>query len=244
MPTLFYSILFSLDDAKKNLYSYLPFFQYYSLRATGTLKEEDSYALICDESSAAVLRESLGLYPRVQLLIAPKPATLLEGMALKYILHALTDISGKTCVYMDLDLLAIRPVKIDALDNKILALPEGPPTSNNYCGDSPLSLPVGFSAGFFIYRDSPAIRSFFKEMLKRIANCKKNFYALDQPHYNHLLAERRELIHPMNQTLVSFNGHNNKDTAGFVNLCGDPGDGPLHFQKVLQFFLSSFIRLQ
>jgi len=240
--TIFYSVLFSLGDPKTNLYCYLPAIQKRALEATGNLKGGSTYALICDESSAAYLRQ-FHLLRGVKIFPVPRPRTVLEGMSLKYILPGLLDLKDETVVYLDLDILPLRNVAFTNVSpDSLVVLPEGKATESNYCGDTPLHTPIGLSAGLFIYRDGPTVRAFFKRMLQAISTCQKNFYTLDQPYFNHFLEDINSSIRLMPQGAVSFNGHGDLKNAAFVNLCGDPGDGPLHFQKVLEFFLSAFIR--
>ena len=238
--TIFYSILFSLDEAKKNLYSYLPFFQYKALKMTGNLRPGDTYAVVCDEASARFLRRATSLAD-VKLLVSPTPRSLAEGMALKYIFPGLYDCSGQPVVYLDLDILPLGQLDFHVPDDSLLVVPEGAPTDSNYCGDQPLGLSVGLSAGFFAYRDGPRVRELFTRILAQLSSRKQPYYTLDQPFFNHEIAAVPGLAVGLPPTLVSFNGHNNRGVARLINLAGEPGDGPLHFQKVVEFFLSAFI---
>ena len=238
--TIYYSVLFSLEEPKKNLYSYLPFFQYKALQQTGNLKAGDAYVVICDPDTALFLRRAPTLQG-IKILVAPKPRSLLEGMAIKYILPGLIDIKGQTVVYLDLDILPLGPIDFHVPEDSLLVYPEGAATDSNYCGNKRLPLAAGCSAGFFAYRDGPRVKAFFTSILQAMSNSQEKFYTLDQPHFNHALVGRDFAV-AMPHSVVSFNGHTNRDTARLVNLCGDPGDGPLHFQKVVEFFLSTFLR--
>jgi hypothetical protein len=240
--TIFYSIAFSLKEPKDNLYCYLPMFQYAALKRTQALKGGDTYALVCDPESALFLRRSHVLQG-AKIIVAPKPRSMIEGMALKYILPGLLDLSGQAAVYMDLDILPLGPIDFNVPLDSLLVLPEGAATDSNYAGDDALALSVGLSAGFFAYRDGPRVRSLFARILSRLGSRQPPYYTLDQPFFNHCIAAGpKGLAIGLPPTLVSFNGHNNRETARLVNLCGDPGDGPLHFQKVVEFFLSTFLR--
>lgn len=237
--TIFYSIVFSLKEPKDNLYSYLPFFQLAALRNTKTLKEGDTYALICDAETALFLRRAPTLRD-AKILVAPKPRSMLDGMALKYILPGLMDLSGQAAVYMDLDILPLSPVDFQVPNDSILVLPEGPPTDSNYCGDFHLSLSAGLSAGFFAFRDGLRVRTLFKRILQRLGQTVKPYYTLDQPYFNDEISKISGLAIAMPPSVMSFNGHTHRGVARLINFCGDPGDGPLHFQKIIEFFLSSF----
>ena len=236
----YYSILFSLHGPKTNLYTYLPTIQKRALEITGNLKEGSTYALICDGASAAYLRQFPSL-ASVQILVAPTPKRIQDGMSMRYLLPFLTDLSGQTAVYIDLDMLPLKQVAFDVADDSILVLPEGHPTDTNYCGNHPLRLPVGVTSGFFAFRDGPRIRKLFQTIVFAISSSKEDYYTVDQPHFNHALAAAPN-VDFMDATLVSFNGHTNQGVASWINLCGDPGDGPLHFQKVLEFFSSAYTR--
>lgn len=238
--TIFYSIVFSLKEPKDNLYCYLPFFQLAALRRTKTLKEGDAYALICDPESALFLRRAPTLRD-AKILVAPKPRSMLEGMALKYILPGLLDLSGQAAVYMDLDILPLTPIDFQVPNDSILVLPEGAPTDSNYCGDFRLPLSAGLSAGFFAFRDGLRVRALFTRVISRFKERVTPYYTLDQPYFNHEVSKIAGLAVPMPPSIMSFNGHTNRGTARLINMCGDPGDGPLHFQKIVEFFLSSFL---
>jgi len=236
---LFYTILFSLGDAKKNEYVYCLMLQRKALIATGMLKHTDKYYCICDEASAAILRETPGL-DRLRLLIAPTPRTLKGGMALKYVFPFAVATGDESVVYLDLDVLPVRPALFNLDADTLYAYPEGGVSDTNYSGGRPLDLPAGCSGGFFAYRSGPRIEAFFKRLIDALAAEKEEFYTLDQPTYNHELATHREMVQFLPHEMVSFNGNTNRDRAVFWNMCGDPGDGPFHFRKLLGVYLSLF----
>jgi hypothetical protein len=156
-------------------------------------------------------------------------------MRLKYTLYQLMDLTNQTVLYLDTDFLCVKKFAITVPHDTLVVYPEGDPASDNYCGDKKLPLSAGCSAGFFAYHFGPSIKLFFETLLSNLVESSKVYYCLDQPYFNHLIPSTPHI--GFNHNMISFNGHNNRDTAIFYNLCGDPGDGPLHFGKMLQFYL-------
>lgn len=241
MPaTLFYSILFSLGPAESNQYVYLVQLQVRALQKLGMLGPGNRYICLADAECAQLLRQSNFLRETIQIELVPKPRSLVDGMALKYLFPFSYPVNGETCVYLDLDVLPMAPTEIHAPDDTLLVLPEGPATDTNYCGSAPLDLPFGVTGGFFAYRAGPRLEALFRELISILHTSEEKHYTLDQPHFNHLVSRHREMVGFIRPDIMSFNGHTNQKTARFYNLCGDPGDGPLHFRKVLEIFLRRF----
>lgn len=238
---LFYTILFSLGEPKQNLYVQMLHLQLASLRRTGTLAADDEFLVLTEKKTADYLAATSALPPNVKILLVRPPSTTLQGMLLKYILPRVYDCRGKTCLYLDLDILSCRKLELGPLEpDNLYVFPEGRPDDTNYCGSTPLELSAGVTAGIFLYTYGPKVQAFFDAVLGRIAASTETFYSLDQPHFNHALAAQK-VVRGLPPTLISFNWNTHRDTARFVNLCGDPGDGPFHFQKMLQVFLRIFV---
>ena len=235
--TIYYSILFSLGDAKANQYVYCLMLQLRALVRTKMLGALDQFVLLCDQKTQKVM-EGIAIPPNFKMLLVPSPKTLEEGMMLKFAFPRLAKVpEGEQLIYMDLDMLPIRKIEIDVPANSFVAYPEGRPDDKNYCGDSGLALPAGCSGGFFAYRWCPAVAALFQEVLERIGWAKEKYYTLDQPHYNRALAAHIACVKFFPHEIVSFNGNTNQKTAAFINCCGDPGDSGFHFRKMLEFFL-------
>lgn len=245
---IFYTILFSLSEPKQNLYIQMLTLQLASLRRTGTLRPTDRYIIITEPKTADYLKRSCSALGSVEILLASRPRSALQGMFLKYILPTLIDVGDELCFYLDLDILSVRRLDLTAAScppDTLLVLPEGPPTDPNYCGSTPLRLPAGLSAGLFLYRYGPRVAEIFKGVYERILSTRTRFYTLDQPHFNHAVAAAPAgAAAVLNPKLVSFNGHTNRDTAVLFNMCGEPADGPFHFQKLLDTFVRVFVSAQ
>ena len=235
---IFHTILFSLCDPRSNQYIQCLQILYKTLQKTKTLTSDDSFVVTTDEPTNRILK-GLSIYPNLTIHLVPKPANCFEGMRLKYMLPQFMDLTGQTILYLDTDFLSIKPFKVSIPPDTLVVYPEGPPTSDNYCGepqDPPLTLPFGCSAGFFAYHYGPSIKAFFDTLLAQLIESSKVYYSLDQPYFNRLIPSTH--YQGFNHNMISFNGNNNMATAHFINCAGDPGDGPLHASKMLQFYLA------
>lgn len=204
---------------------------YKSLLRTETLSPKDPLYIVADKDTIEFGKTIFSLL-NVRWIEVPKPATVKDGMLLKYMFRPKVD---ETVLYLDVDFLAKRKIQIALEPDTIACYPEGKPQDSNYCGD--FTLPharAGLSAGIFAFRYGPKVKALLDDIAKRTAQCEKNYYTLDQPHFNAVLQENRLYMNP---ALVSFNGNSNLDVASLINFAGEPGDGGFHFKKMLDFFL-------
>jgi len=246
--TLFYTILFSVGDPKQNLYCHMLSLQLAALRRTKTLKGVDDFVVIADPATAAHLRSTSTVLEGVKLLEAPyKPSCLLEGVVFKFLLPKLMDVGDRLCVYLDLDMLAVKQTNYpdETLIKDVLCVyPEGPPHDSNYKGLDPLPLAAGLSSGYFFFRYGPRVDALFGTIFQLLDAQKgkgQSFYTLEQPAFNHAVAAHQSCCRYLDPKTVSFNGNTNQATAHYWNCCGDPGDGPFHFTKMLNTFLRLFV---
>lgn len=231
---IFYSCIFTIDN-KPNEYVYMFMILYSSLIKNKSLTNEDSYYILCDKDSAKLLSD-IPMLQNVRLVTLPKPASLLEGMLWKYQLYKYVDIVDKDCFYIDVDMICIKETHFKLHSDKFYVYPEGKPNDSNYCGDMVLKMPYGYTAGFFGYNCGPSVVQTFESLLASAdLSQPKKYYTLEQPYFNKALDDKTVTIMP--PYVLSFNGLTNKGTAHFINCCGDPGDGPLHFTKMLQYIV-------
>jgi hypothetical protein len=230
---IFYSILFSLGKPQENQYIYMLMLLYKSLVRTGSIGPQDKFFVVADEPTIEYARTFHSL---ASVLWVPAPAvkTLKDGMLYKYLFRPKVD---EVVVYLDCDFLAKKKVSFDLKPDTLAVLPEGPSTDTNYCGDAPLASKAGVSAGFFVFRHGPRCKQILDDIAKAVAKCDKNFYTLDQPHFNHAL-QGKENVAVINPTAVSFNGHGNLGAATLINCAGIPGDGEFHFKKMMDFAMT------
>ena len=232
---LFYSCIFTTADNKPNEYMYMSMILYASLVKSKSLTANDSYCILCDTDSATILK-NIPILNKIQLLVLPKPKTILEGMLWRYQLYKYMDITNKDCMYLDVDMICIKETHFNIHPDSFLVFPEGSPTDSNYCGDMALTMPYGCTSGFFGYNCGHSVIHTFERILNSVnVSEPKKYYTLDQPYFNKALEGKT--VYTMPEYILSFNGHTNRATAHFINCCGDPGDGPLHFTKMLQILL-------
>lgn len=240
---LFYTLCFSFDDPKSNLYIYNVLLLYKSLKKSGTFTNSDAFIIMADEPTAKRL-STFGLLKDCQFVIIPKPKNMLDGMLYKYRLPEFVGIPDYTLLtYIDSDMISVRPIHTFLPKDYICVFPEGKVDDTNYCGDA---LPEGhsgptkngYTAGFFSYSLGERTRAFFRKVIETAEASGKVYYTLDQVHFNRALDHRHTI--EMNYDTVSFNGHTHLDKCRFINCCGDPGDQLLHWDKMLNIYLSVF----
>lgn len=242
---IFHSILFSVNSAKENCYVYMLMMLLHSLLKTKSLQDTDTYVIMVNADVSNLL-QSIELFrrPNIKIIVMPDPKTLIDGMAWRYQLHRMMDIIGQTVCYLDVDMLCVRPMKVDIPDDvegAILVCPEGANDDTNYsASEHPLRLPCGVTSGFFIYKCNHLVLQLMEETYYNIRTHSVQYYTLDQPHFNKALQDK-PFVNYMNPKTLSFNGHNidPSDPPVFINCCGDPGSGHFHLLKMLQFFIAA-----
>lgn len=207
---------------------------YKSLQLSGSMRPEDTFIVVCDAATATHLQQ-IPLLKGIGLAVVRTPQSLKDGMSLKYLLRSEKD---EFHIYLDADMLIRKPIRPVLDPDTLCVFPEGRADDTNYCGktEALLTLPAGFTAGFFAYRPGKRVYEFFDAILNDLKRGGETFYTLDQPYFNHHLVGKRVQIFP--KTYVSFNGHGMCEATHIVNLAGDPGDGEFHLTKQLAFFLS------
>ena len=233
---IFYTILFSLGDPRKNEYVWMAMIWLKSLATSGTLQKGDKVAILCDTDTLKHLHtiNLFKLVPGLELVEVPKPHDCREGMELKYVFRPKVD---DVVVYADVDQIFKRPFRPELPPDTLLLYPEGDLSHPNYCGDYRLSGGQGASAGIWAYRPGVKMTEFLDKTLEVCKKSTKRFYTLDQPHFHYSLAIAKPPIVWMKKEIVSFNGNNNLKEAHILNLCGDPGAGFFHFTKMLDMLL-------
>ena len=235
-PIVWYYNCFSVSKPELNPYVNCLILSIKSLLRSGTYQPQDTLVILTDPGTAKVLA-GFGSLRGATLVTCDKVENVFTGTLNRYrLLQKLIIPQGIRCIYLDCDLLFIK--KWDPCFTKHwMAMPEGQPTDSNYCGDYMLDhMLVGCSSTLFGFVVSDEAKTILDATLRNALNRNKAFYTLDQPYYNQVLNGRRNSYDFFPANMLSFNGHNNKETAVLLNLCGDPGDGPLHFRKMLDCF--------
>lgn len=174
----------------------------------------------------------------------PPPADIYDAMRYKYKLNDYVDCSGATFMYIDCDMMCVRPFSQVLPADCFKLFPEGALLEDNYSGIAPfMEVPSpgapGFTAGFFMFNYGPNVQRTFDAILESMET-NMGFYTLDQPHFNKIIYSGTANVQLLDDGFISFNMHNNTDTCSFVNLAGHPGNGELHFSKMFDLFMSGF----
>lgn len=233
---VFYYNCFSVGDPEANPYVNCLILSIKSLIRSGTYQNGDKLVILTDPGTAKVL-SGFSCLRGASLLVMEQTHDVFNGVLNRYaILQKLNIPKGVRCIYLDCDLLFIKKWN-PTFTKHWMAVPEGKPGDSNYCGDYSLEkMEAGCSStlfGFIVSNEAKAILDATYYNAKRRG---ESFYTLDQPYYNQALNCRTDLWAYFPGDMLSFNGHTNKETAVILNLCGDPGDGKLHFRKMLDCF--------
>ena len=232
-PIVWFYNCFSVGYPENNLYINCLVLSVKSLLRSGTYQAQDKLVILTDSGTAKIL-SGFNSLRGATLVTFPTPPDVFHGALNRYaILQALKIPNGTRCIYLDCDLLFIK--KWEPTFTKLfMVMPEGNPKDSNYCGDYQLEhMEAGVSSTLFGFIVSEEARKILDATYHNAKRRGEAFYTLDQPYFNQALNCRRSLWMFFGTNLLSFNGHNNKDTAVILNLCGDPGDGALHFRKML-----------
>lgn len=235
-PIVWYYNCFSVGYPENNLYVNCLILSVKSLLRSGTYQNGDKLIIITDPGTAKILAQFNSIRGAT-LAVLETPPDVFHGALNRYaILQKIKIPDGTRCIYLDCDLLFIKTWR-PTFTKHWMASPEGKPGDSNYCGDYTLDrMEAGCSSTLFGFIVSEEARKILDATFYNAKRRGESFYTLDQPYYNQVLNCRRAIWDYFAGDLISFNGHNNKETACILNLCGDPGDGALHFRKVLDCY--------
>ena len=252
MKSLFLScVLFTLADKPCSENKYIPIFNMWlsKLIQNGGLSKEDMLVISIDQRTIEHIKNTPGclgtLLSKLQcpysFKIFPAPATLMEGMRIRY--HP-QQYEKDVYMYLDIDVLVMKSLKMIANQtepDKIYACAEGKLNDPNYGADMPAmvnqhyielgGVGLGFTSGIFIITSPTFQDALFHRVAKYYRDA--GYYSLDQPFFNRAVHEL-----PHNASLlykhVSFNGHGySKDDCVLLNCGGDVANGPIHYDKIV-----------
>ena len=203
----------------------------------------------------SIFLQELGrLYPNlvIEVQSMPQPQNISEGMACRFTLQ---NNDNNTYMYMDLDMLILKDLAdftndLPSSPNNLIIFPEGKMIHPMYSEDliDKSRIPegfCGFTSGFFIFTPGEEVYRMFNNIIVGIINNKKPYYTYDQPFFN---AEVFNKIHSsvpnvnikiLSSEICANNSFNIKDEL-FINFCGDPAEGNIHFNKLLMFMCYDF----
>jgi FkbM family methyltransferase len=183
-----------------------------------------------------------------------QPVSLSDGFCERYRVE--NEIFSEFSLFLDLDILVFQSIKqleeqYKEKKNSLIVMPEGDIYTDNYGGQlidsSGVSIP-GVTAGLFAFTHGATVAAIFKKIIERTQKNKKTpFYTVDQPFFNYyyyLTASTPEVadyISYFDVYTYQFNYYSTiHEKVIFLNLCGEPGDSKLHFEKMFLKLLVEF----
>jgi hypothetical protein len=240
MKTLFLNcVLFTLADQEVAENKYIPIFCTWlsKLIQNGGLGRDDFLLISIDERTIQHLKTNAGILGTLlsylkcpyAFKIFPAPATLLDGMKIRYTAH---DFKQDAYMYLDIDILVMKPLRliVDQTENaKLYICTEGTLRDPNYGADMSSTDDPGYTSAVFMVT-APWV---MEVLCRRVGELyeDKGYYTLDQPFYN-----RAVYMMPRDSRItkyVSYNGHNySKDDTVLLNCGGEPGRDKIHYDKI------------
>jgi hypothetical protein len=183
----------------------------------------------------------------IKIILYPPPETIRDGMAMRYVkVNHMQDVY----MYCDIDILMIKPLRplYESLPiNTISVHVEGQLSDDNYGAaftaeeKSKLSpLLPGFSSGKFIIYGNELYSQFVDMMMMMHALNNETYFTIDQPLFNkviYLLSKDPNCLKIIPSTFISCNGHSFTKDCILLDAMGMAGDGDIHFDKILNFFI-------
>jgi hypothetical protein len=198
----------------------------------------------------------------VTVAVYKQPETALEGMRARYSLAANLQKAhpGHMYLYLDLDVLVCRDLRnlYDdvMIQNRVLYTTEekvisyaGDIFSDNYLGSCvqmddntrmDLSGTGGIGSGIFGWNHlDPEFSSFFTGIVDKILESTESYYTLDQPFFNEAVIQKKIenewSVYHVDSGMVGINDIIAPNMPYvLMNLSGDPGNGKLHRDKMIE----------
>jgi FkbM family methyltransferase len=264
---LVYTLLFTLvnRDPCKNKYIEMFFIWLTFLARNGGLTKGDTVMVLIDDKTLDRINDyymPLGsifddLPFELTFHSIEQPVSLSDGFCERF--RELNGIFSEFSLFLDLDILVFQSIKpleeqYKEKKNSLIVMPEGDIYTDNYGGKlidiSGVTLP-GVTAGLFGFTPGATIVAIFNKIIERTQKNKKTpFYTVDQPFFNYYYyltastPEAADYISFFDKYSLGNNFYTIHNKIMFLNLCGDPGDSKLHFEKMflkllVEFFLSN-----
>ena len=261
MSILVACVLYTLEDKSVNDNKYIPIFitwlahilKYAKFNSDDALRiciDKDTFNTLEKDELYEVLISSIPCQKEIHFIQRPK--THAEGMMSKYIYKEYTQ---KYYMYCDIDILIQKPLDLltSAIPENTLAVHvEGTLVDTNYNALFPEdwvkdhgSKQLGFSAGKFIIHGNSFCKIFF-ELVNSIASQQsiESFYTVEQPVFNYAIysipRDKYNVdINTIKPPLITTNQMN--DQSVLLDLMGEPGNGTLHFEKIINILIQYFL---
>jgi hypothetical protein len=253
-------ILFTLKGKNVKENKYIPIFTMWLslLKKNGGLDASDLLHIKMDTDTFEYIKTDIAfchLYSKnitcqIKILLVPPPSDIREGMLMRY---KKIEYTQDIYMYCDIDILVLKPLKqlFNSLPiNTVCAHVEGLLTDTNYgeafSKEEHSNLPEnspGFSSGKFIIYGKELYSNFIDimEAVAAVAGEKTNkYFTVDQPLYNkalYILHNPKYQIKTLDKTLISLNGHAYTKSCVLLDTMGMPGNGELHFDKIIKYYI-------
>jgi hypothetical protein len=182
----------------------------------------------------------------IQVLLYPPPETILDGMMMRY---ARIDYTQDIYMYCDIDILILKPLRTlyeGIPSNTIRTHIEGRLHDPNYGAyftpDELASISEnapGFSSGKFIIHGKE-LYYHFMSIIGSIYRKDSTYFTIDQPFYNKALYTLKNNICQIDliaMRYLSANGSAYNEDTILLDAMGMPGDGQLHFDKIVTYYI-------
>ena len=255
-----YTNLFTIQgrDPKENKYISMFLIWFKMLIKNGGLTASDSLVVLIDQPTAEALQEYDILAHLIdtagfqfKAIIIEQPVSLTAGIAKRYTVYDFLPLNELVC-HLDVDVLCVRPIRQiiqGSLVNADIAIfLEGNSMGSYYLyelkdelgiSEEEMKQTAGITGAIYFFRMSPSLMAHFKQLYLRIMSAKKQNIT-DQPYWNELFWNLRKSQYPISEipdSVVETSLSNLQDSTHLLNLCGEPGDGNFHWQKVLTALL-------
>ena len=251
MPSICIScVVYTLEgrSPEENQYIHMFLLWFSQLIKSGGLQENDIVYIYMDTYTNEYLNNTIFSMLKIipfKIFIIPQPKTHLEGMMWKYNYN---DYSQDIFMYCDIDIYIMKSlhnITNTMKENTIYLCHEGSMEDDNYGADIPNEKVnkkniLGFSAGKFIIYGKEICNNFFN-IIHNLCRYDTNYYTVEQPFFNHAILYISNIPNiqvdiQLLKSIVSFNFHNfQKESTVFLDLAGEPGKGPVHLTKMVQF---------
>ena len=259
-PVTIYTNLFTIQgrNAKDNQYISMFLIWFKMLIKNGGLTTEDTLIVLIDEPTAEALQEYDILANLIdtagfqfKAIVIEQPVSLTAGIAKRYTVYEFLEVNTLVC-HLDVDVLCVKPIRQiihdNLIDSDIAIFLEGNSMGSYYLyelkdeigiSEEEMKKTAGITGAIYFFRISANVAFHFKNLYERIMSA-KNQNITDQPYWNELFWNLRKTQYPISvisDSVVETSLSNLQDSTALLNLCGEPGDGSFHWQKVLTAFL-------
>lgn len=266
-----YTLLFTLlhKNPKENKYIYMFYIWLTYLLRNGGLEQEDTLCILCDDATLEQLNSNEILCnlmekckSKFEIHTIEQPKNISRGICERYKFKK----ENEFILYLDLDILVKGNIKeyFLRLPNEkeyIIAAPEGKLIDKDYAGNlledkiitekEIIENHTGYTAGLYGYRWGEKVEKIMETIIKSCLEKElEPLYTIDQPFYNReiYLAKSNTKESKLRIYFIDDNAIENNpdlqepDKKGiFVNYCGEPGKGSVHFNKMILHLCFSYL---